>query len=212
MGKLLADALPALPYVEPALPEPRRRSDGVLIRPVETADAAAVQTFERRQLGALKGIYLKSLDEVPADIAAIEAQLTGMLKRPKTLTLGAFDADGCMVAYAGLWPETFRRIAHEASCNVNALPEWWGSGIGRQMIARIEAFAREHGFLRLAAYVSANNRRGRCFAAAAGFSDEVVLRQYVVIDGKAMDRIRLVRFLPSPAEAGEGGEPEGRAG
>lgn len=192
MGKAGGDPLPdAVPFV-PALPEPRLSVDDVRIRPVVPEDGAALQLFERRLLGALPEFFLKSAAEVRSEVALIEADLAGMLKRPGAQALAAFDAGGAMVAYAALLPELPRRMTHEASCTINVLPAWWGCGLGRLLVGELESRARAHGIRRIAGGLQANNRRGLGFAKAAGFRTEAMMRRYSIVDGCSVDRIRLV--------------------
>jgi RimJ/RimL family protein N-acetyltransferase len=43
--------------------------------------------------------------------------------------------------------------------------------------------------------LQAHNTRALRFAAACGFWEELVSPRYAVIDGRAVDRVRVVKFL-----------------
>jgi RimJ/RimL family protein N-acetyltransferase len=86
------------------------------------------------------------------------------------------------------------RMHHNAYANVNVLRSHWGRGIGRQLAAAIDAWAREQNVRRLTGLVLAHNTRALRFAAAAGFRQELLSPRYAVIDGRAIDRVRVVTF------------------
>ena len=70
----------------------------------------------------------------------------------------------------------------------------WGRGIGRQLAAAIDAWAREHKLRRLTGALLVHNTRALRFAKAAGFREEMVAPRYAVIDGHAVDRVRVAKF------------------
>jgi RimJ/RimL family protein N-acetyltransferase len=86
------------------------------------------------------------------------------------------------------------RMHHNAYANVNVLRSHWGRGIGRQLAAAIDAWAREQNVRRLTGLVLAHSTRALRFATAARFREELVSPRYAVIDGRAADRLRVVKF------------------
>jgi RimJ/RimL family protein N-acetyltransferase len=48
---------------------------------------------------------------------------------------------------------------------------------------------------RLTGHVLTHNTRALRFATAAGFREELLSPRYAVIDGRAADRVRVVKFL-----------------
>jgi RimJ/RimL family protein N-acetyltransferase len=75
------------------------------------------------------------------------------------------------------------------------LQEVSGLGIGRGLWGEVEAWARRRGARRLTAAVQAHNLRGLAFAQAAGFQQEAVARNYILIEGRSADRVRLGKLL-----------------
>jgi RimJ/RimL family protein N-acetyltransferase len=71
----------------------------------------------------------------------------------------------------------------------------WGRGVGRQLAVAIDTWAREQKLRRLTGHVLAHNTRALRVATAARFREELVSPRYAVIDGKAVDRVRVVKFL-----------------
>jgi RimJ/RimL family protein N-acetyltransferase len=86
-------------------------------------------------------------------------------------------------------------MRHDAFVAINVLRDYWGAGIGRSLLERTLVWARNHNIRRLSAGVQGHNRRGLRFAGAAGFEQEVVSPRYAVIDGRAVDHIRLGKLL-----------------
>src|ERR1043166_4346258 len=85
-----------------------------------------------------------------------------------------------------------------------ALRSHWGCGIGRQLAAAVDTWAREQNLRRIAGLVLAHNPRALRFANAAGFREELVSPRYAVIDWHAIDRARVVKTFTS-AEDRQGG-------
>jgi RimJ/RimL family protein N-acetyltransferase len=85
-------------------------------------------------------------------------------------------------------------MQHNAFANVNVLRSHWGRGIGRQLAAAIDAWAREQKVRRLTGHVLAHNTRALRFAAAAGFREEMLSPRDAVINGRAADRVRVAKF------------------
>ena len=84
---------------------------------------------------------------------------------------------------------------HNAYANVNVVRSHWGRGIGRQLAAEIDTWAREQNVRRLTGLVLVHNTRALRFAAAGGFREELVSPRYAVIDGRAANRVRVVKFV-----------------
>jgi RimJ/RimL family protein N-acetyltransferase len=71
----------------------------------------------------------------------------------------------------------------------------WRRGIGRRLAAGLEAWARAQNVRRLTGLVQAHNTRALRFAAAWGFHEELVSPGYAVVEGRAVDRVRVVKLL-----------------
>jgi len=137
----------------------------------------------------------------PADVldeAKIAADLAEGAKQPGRFDLLAVvaGADGeRIVGRAFAEREVPTRMQHNAYANVNVLRSHWGRGIGRQLAAAIDTWAREQKLRRLTGLVLAHNTRALRFAKAAGFRKEIISPRYAVIDGRAVDRVRVAKLL-----------------
>ena len=168
----------------------------VSIRAIERADAARLQAWERAILSEAP-VFTKQANEV-ASVAQIQREIAESARNPRHLMLGAFARDGRperMVGHGGAWFDPWSRSRHDGFVSVNVLHEASGLGIGRRLWSEVEAWARPRGARRLTGAVQAHNLRGLAFADAAGFRREAVARNYIVIEGRSADRIRLGKVL-----------------
>lgn len=166
------------------------------MRALVPADATRVRAWESILLGDMP-IYIKQAHE-QAPVAQIEKEIAESARNPRHFVLGAFAGEGGrqrLVGHAGAWFDPWSRSRHDGFVNVNVLREASGLGIGRRLWARLEAWARERGARRLSGAVQAHNLRGLAFAEAAGFRRDGLARDYVVIDGRSADRVRLGKVL-----------------
>ncbi|HKF73244.1 MAG TPA: GNAT family N-acetyltransferase, partial [Stellaceae bacterium] len=168
----------------------------VTIRAIEPGDAALVRTWERMILSD-GPFYVKQVHE-QASIARIEKEIAESARNPRHFLRGAFAGEPGgerLVGHAGAWLEPWSRSRHDGFVAVSVLREGSGLGIGSRLWAEIEAWARAQGARRLSGAVQAHNVRGLAFAEAAGFRREALARNYVVIDGRSADRVRLGKVL-----------------
>ncbi|MFG3041689.1 GNAT family N-acetyltransferase [Streptomyces sp. NPDC048330] len=138
--------------------------------PEDAAAIAAVHVASWRAAyrDLLPPAFLDSLD--PAERAAVwRARLTSA-DRPAVLV--STGADGRPVAFScfrawpgeGLGPGPTAELAA-----LYALPEVWGTGVGRALLSASEAALGSDGFREAALWVLAGNARGRRFYEAAGW-------------------------------------------
>jgi RimJ/RimL family protein N-acetyltransferase len=168
----------------------------VTIRAIEPGDAALVRAWECAILGD-GPIYVKQVHE-QAPVAQIRKEIEESARNPRHFVRGAFaDEPGRerLVGHAGAWFDPWSRSRHDGWVNVNVLREASGLGIGCRLWAEVEAWSRQHGARRLSGAVQAHNVRGLAFAQATGFQREALARNYVVIEGRSADRVRLGKVL-----------------
>jgi RimJ/RimL family protein N-acetyltransferase len=159
-------------------------------------DAARVRAFQLHVTAETPFVLMQPADV--ADEKTMAADLAEGLNQPGRFDLVATvaSADGeCIIGRALAEREIPTRMHHNAYANVNVLRSHWGRGIGRKLAAAVDAWAREQNVRRLTGLVLAHNTRALRFAVAAGFREEVVSPRYAVADGRALNRVRVVRFL-----------------
>jgi RimJ/RimL family protein N-acetyltransferase len=178
-------------------PSPERAAVGaVSIRAIAPDDAARLQAWERAILSEAP-FFVKQPKEV-APIAQIQKEIGESTANPRHFVRCAFFGVAGrerMVGHAGAWFDPWSRSRHDGFVSVSVLREASGLGIGRRLWAEVETWARQRGARRLTGVVQAHNLRGLAFAEATGFRREAVARNYVVIDGRSVDRLRLGKLM-----------------
>jgi RimJ/RimL family protein N-acetyltransferase len=202
---IMAKALRVLsePLWQPLeLPPTGEGADGpVGFRRPTPDDAARVRAFQLQVSSETPFVLMQPADVL--DEAKIAADLAEGAKQPGRFDLLAVvaRADGeRIVGRAFAEREMGTRMQHNAYANVNVLRSHWGRGVGRQLAAAIDAWAREQNLRRLTGLILAHNTRALRFATAAGFRQELVSPRYAVIDGRAADRARVTKFMTADSK------------
>jgi RimJ/RimL family protein N-acetyltransferase len=168
----------------------------VSFRRLHAEDAARLRVFELQLTGETPFLLMQPAD-VP-DEAAMATNLAEGLKQPGRFDLVATvtgDDGERIVAHALAEREVPTRMQHNAYVSINVLRSHWRRGIGRQLAAAVDAWAREQNVRRLTGLLQAHNTRALRFAASWGFREELVSPRYAVIEGRAADCVRVVKFL-----------------
>jgi RimJ/RimL family protein N-acetyltransferase len=158
-------------------------------------DAARVRAFQLQVTGETPFMLMQPSDVL--DETAIAADLAKGQNHPGRFDLVATvaGADGERIVGRALAErEEPTRMQHNAYANVNVLRSHWRRGIGRQLAAGVAAWAREQNLRRLTGLALAHNTRALRFATATGFREELVSPRYAVLDGRVVDRMRVVKF------------------
>lgn len=196
---IMAKALRVLsePPWQPLELPPRGEEAGgpVSFRRPTPEDAGRVRAFQLQITGETPFLLMQPADVL--DESAIAADLAKGQNQAGRFDLVATiaGADGeCIVGRALAEREEATRMQHNAYANVNVLRGHWGRGIGRQLAAALDTWAREQNLRRITGQALAHNTRALRFAKACGFREELVSPRYAVIDGRAVDRVRVVQF------------------
>lgn len=179
LARLLRDPGPPWAPLD-APPAPGRPWGTVAIRPTGPADAAAYGRFLHAMARETPFLLHPPTDDGPCPPPA----------GPGIVTLAAVDR-GNVVGAAVVVRGTLARTRHDAAVRLSVRRAAWGGGVGQRLLAAAADWARAEGVLRLSAWTPAHNRRGRRFAAAAGFAEEAVCTAALCIDGRAAGRVML---------------------
>lgn len=193
---LTAELEPRWAPVDLRPPAARAPIGPVTVRAIEPGDAGLVRAWEHTILGD-GPIYVKQVHE-QAPVAQIRKEIEESARNPRHFVRGAFEGEPGrerLVGHAGAWFDPWSRSRHDGWVNVNVLREASGLGIGRRLWAEVEAWARARDARRLSGAVQTHNARGLAFAEATGFQREALARNYVVIEGRSADRVRLGKVL-----------------
>jgi RimJ/RimL family protein N-acetyltransferase len=197
---LMAKALRVLsepPWAALELPAIGEGGDAPMsFRPLRADDAARLRAFQLQLTGETPFLLMQPAD-VP-DEATMGTNLAEGLQNPGRFDLVATVAEAAgerIVGHAVAEREVSTRMHHNAYVGIHVLRSHWRRGVGRQLAAAIDAWAREQNVRRLTGLVLAHNTRALRLATAAGFREELVSPRYAVIEGRAADRVRMVKRL-----------------
>ncbi len=90
-------------------------------------------------------------------------------------------------------------------CALYVVPERWGAGVGRALLARGVALARADGYRRATLWVVRDNARARGFYAAAGWAPDGGERVEAVLGARVPEVRYALAGLGGPDEAGTAG-------
>jgi RimJ/RimL family protein N-acetyltransferase len=168
----------------------------ISFRRLRADDAARLRAFQIGLAGETPFLLLQPSD-VP-DEPTLAATVARGLQDPGRIDVVAVvpAADGeRIVGHALAEREEAARMRHNAYVSVHVLRSHWRRGIGRHLAVAVDTWARGQGLRRLTGMIQAHNTRALRFATAAGFREELVSPRYAVIEGRALDRVRVVKFL-----------------
>lgn len=193
MARLLSP--PDAPEWDPLVLDapPPAATDGLVVRPVEVADALAYLLCDRA-VRSETPFLLRTVRESLADEAATRRFLAGQRAAAGATTLVAV-LNGTIAGMLSLWTQPGRRLAHEATLGVAVRRDWWAVGIGHRLMDAAVAWCRQRALHRLSLWVMGHNVRARRFYAARGFVEEATARRYALIDGRFADHVLMARLL-----------------
>ncbi len=163
-------------------------------RRAEPADAPRIA-----QLLADPQVYPNTLQLPLPAIEPIRQGLEARAKEPQHFNILALHGDD-VIGNAGLHPVTpSLRQRHVAGLFIGVAPDWWGKGVGAELMRRLLDWA-DHwaGLLRIELGVYPDNAHAIALYRRFGFVDEGVLRANSLRNGEYIDTLLMARFHPNP--------------
>ncbi len=107
------------------------------------------------------------------------------------------ESDGRIIGMQSLdlFRSLLRTMDHVGELGTFVLPEWRGKGVGHALANGTLAFAREHGYEKLAIWVRARNTNAQQFYSSLGFHPVGWLTRQVKLAGEYDDEILMELFL-----------------
>ncbi|MFP5518356.1 MAG: GNAT family N-acetyltransferase [Bdellovibrionia bacterium] len=114
------------------------------------------------------------------------------------LNIGAFDCDRLVgfLNFRALNPQ-HPWIKHVAQFGMMVLKEYWGQGLGRELLKAQDVFAHAHGVNRIEAHVRVANERAVQLYLRSGFQIEGTRQQAAIIDNQICDEYYIAKILKS---------------
>jgi RimJ/RimL family protein N-acetyltransferase len=170
-----------------------QNGEEITLRPGEVLDSCGILDTIRST--ALERSYIL-MDHYGKKIES-EKQYISSLDRSKNLLMVAVAGDsvvGCLAALqadAGRWEST----AHILHVGLHLKESYRGIGIGSEMLAYAEAWARERGFRKLEASIFTGNKRSLRLFNRAGFAEEGIRKIRVRVDKNYLDEVLVGKIL-----------------
>lgn len=161
----------------------------ITIRPATPTDAEAICTIHNQGI-ADRVATLDSTLRTPAD------SLVWLTERGPRHPVIVAEAEGRMVGWASL--NRFNpRAAYDGVADFSVYVERGnrGKGIGRQLLTRLIALARDLGYHKLVLTALANNHAGIAIYAWAGFARVGVYHEQGQLDGQWVDTVIMEKIL-----------------
>jgi ribosomal protein S18 acetylase RimI-like enzyme len=159
------------------------------IRPLGAADAEAWRALRLQALQEEPRAFTASYEEAAVTSAADFARRMPSKDGPAVL-FGLF-VEGGLEGSAGFSVQQGRKLSHKGLLwGVYVRPDWRGRGLGKALVQRVIAHARDHVAL-MHASVVAENLIARGLYRSLGFEPYGVERAAVRVDGEDVDEVLL---------------------
>lgn len=159
--------------------------EGLSIRCATPEDAEAVLAH-CRIVGAETDNLSYGAEGLAIAPEAFAASLGRTAENPRSLFLVAEDG-GKIVGTANLSGSPKERLRHRAEVGIAVQQAWWGQGLGRALMERLLAFAREAGFRIVYLEVRSDSERAIALYEHLGFERTGCFRGYFQIGGELVD-------------------------
>ncbi len=168
------------------------------VRPAKPDDASTVMALKQAVLQQSRFLLLEVDEYQPTEAAEVRF-IVDLAKADNGLYLLAMDDDiavGHLVARGGC----FRRNRHSANVFMAVHQDYWGRGIGRQLIDALLAWFADSRLTRLELTTAIDNNRAISLYQSAGFEIEGCKRGDIRIDGETVDSylMSFLKNLPNP--------------
>lgn len=164
------------------------------IRPIRRTDAERFLTLVRLLDQQTSFMMLEPGERTTTATEQAE-RIESLLASDRNLVLVAENADGTLVGYLAAHGGEFRRSQHMAWIVVGILAGHTGKGIGTQLFATLEEWARSRQFHRLELTVMTHNERGIALYRKMGFEIEGTKRHALRVNGEWVDEHMMAKLI-----------------
>lgn len=166
-----------------------------ILRSVQLQDAALMIEY-MRVTAAETPYLLREPEEITISLEGEERILTSMIESPRNLMLTAW-VDGRHAGNASINAQGGKmRLLHRCSMGIALYREFWGLGLGRQMISILFEEAKKCGYEQMELGVIAGNEKAIALYENLGFETYGTLKRAMKYkDGSYADEILMVKDL-----------------
>lgn len=171
-----------------------RNGQEITLRPAELSDSCEI--IDTVRSGALERSYVL-MEQYGKNIES-ESQYISRLDRGKNLLMVAVAGVNVIGCLAALQAEAGHQeaTAHILHVGLHLREAYRGLGIGSEMLAYAEAWAKEAGFKKLEASIFTANKRSLHLFSRAGFTEEGVRKLRVRVGKDYLDEVLVGKILP----------------
>jgi RimJ/RimL family protein N-acetyltransferase len=171
-----------------------KNAEEITLRPAELADSCEI--IDTVRSAALERSYVL-MEQYGKNIES-EREYIGRLDRGKNLLMVAVSGINVVGCLAALQADGGGReaTAHILHVGLHLREAYRGMGIGSEMLAYAEAWAKEHGFKKIEASIFTGNKRSLNLFARAGFKEEGVRKLRVRVGKDYLDEVLVGKILP----------------
>ncbi len=176
--------------------EPTRLRDGraLAIRPLRRTDATQFNLF-MKTVAAESSHTLRYPGQPEANADEIGARWESAADTGERLYLGALDGNalkGYLMCFRAFPDHPWMK--HVGYFILMTLKEYWGTGLGRELLRGLDAHAVRTGLTKIEAGVRTDNPRALDLYLKCGFHIEGLRRHAALIDGAYRDEYYIAKF------------------
>ncbi|MCX7883663.1 MAG: GNAT family N-acetyltransferase [Caloramator sp.] len=162
----------------------------VIIRPATIDDAEALINY-MNVIGGESDFLTFGPKELNITLDAEKSILEGFINKDNSLFIVAV-LDGKIIGSLSFSGGGRKRLAHAGEFGVSVLKEFWGKGIGKELIRYLIDWAKETKVIRkINLRTRIDNERAIRLYKKLGFEEEGIIRREFLIDGKFYDTLMM---------------------
>lgn len=166
----------------------------VTVRSIQESDAEPFIALRRQIFGETKFMLIEP-DEVRLSVDEQRSRIKSILSCSNSHIFIAED-EGKLVGFLYAGGGEFRRSAHAAHIALGVLAEFHSQGIGTQLFAALERWAKQARITRLELTVMPHNPRAIHLYEKVGFTVEGKKRNSLRVENLYVDEILMSKLLP----------------
>ncbi|GAA0180957.1 GNAT family N-acetyltransferase [Clostridium sediminicola] len=168
--------------------ERKTKDKKVIIRKANKSDAKTLIDY-LNIIGGESDFLTFGVDEFGRSVGQEEDFIENVLKKENALFIIA-EVNGKIVGNLNFSGGPRERNAHVGEFGVSILKEYWGNGIGEELIKYLIRWSENTGIIRkINLRVRTDNTRGINLYKKLGFSKEGIIKRDFLIDGKFYDSL-----------------------
>ncbi|MGK5594805.1 MAG: GNAT family N-acetyltransferase [Parachlamydiaceae bacterium] len=158
------------------------------------SDAAPLQSFFHQS--ALESTHTLHYKEKPICISKLETRIKTTTESPYELFLGVFDK-GKIIGqiYFRVQHPDHPWVKHIGEFGMTVLKDYWGQGIGTELLLQMEAFASTLSISRIEAKVRTTNEQAISLYRKFGYQIEGTRRMAALINGSFEDELHIAKLI-----------------